>query len=163
MLRKVFWIFFLLLAAGKPARAQDMDAFTHQLLFNIFTGRADTAINGFLKLYVPVLYEQKRNAGDWTRYPAADSAFMRTKKCMHLYLQSIRISARNLRQGGWTLPAGAMSITSFSRILPAYSYGLNSTCPRMQRSPFRGWWICSYWEVQTKNSAASMVHRKRRS
>jgi hypothetical protein len=84
MLRKVFWIFFLLLAAGKPARAQDMDVFTHQLLFNIFTGHADTAISGFLKLYVPVLYEQKRNASDWTRYPAADS--VHTHEEMHAFI-----------------------------------------------------------------------------
>jgi len=84
MLRKAWCICLLFLVLGKTARAQSMDTFAHQLLFNIFTGNADTAITGFLKLYVPVLYGQKRNAGEWIQYPAADTVHVHDE--MHSFI-----------------------------------------------------------------------------
>lgn len=65
MFRKFWLAFFFLLAIFSRSTGQDMnlDAYTNQLLFNVFKERPDTSITGFLKRYIPALSQKKKTTG----------------------------------------------------------------------------------------------------
>ncbi len=55
------------------AEGQTMDAVTNQLFFQVFSGKPDTSITGFLKLYVPSLAEKKKTPGEWIKFQNTDT------------------------------------------------------------------------------------------
>lgn len=62
MLRKSFPFFLIGCLAFCAAKTQQLtlDGYTHQLLFNMFRDKPDTAISDFLRSYTPSLFEKKK-------------------------------------------------------------------------------------------------------
>lgn len=52
-------ILFCALFTGLRAQAVNLNQYTQQLLFNIYTPQPDSSINGFLRDHAPSLYEKK--------------------------------------------------------------------------------------------------------
>lgn len=83
MLRRLLCIVGIILIFSDRSDAQaTMDSYTKKLFFNLFTAEPDTSIRGFLKLYVPVLYNNPM-PGKWTSYAPADTS--RTHEEMHAF------------------------------------------------------------------------------
>ncbi len=64
MIRKSVQTFLVLVLLFTTAKAQSvtLDTYTHQLFFNIFKEKPDTAISNFIRLYAPGLYDKKNTA-----------------------------------------------------------------------------------------------------
>lgn len=73
MLRRLICIVgTLLLVSGEAGAQATMDDYTKRLFFNLFTGKPDTSIRGFLNLYIPALSHTK-TPGKWINYAPADT------------------------------------------------------------------------------------------
>ena len=56
----IFGLFFLFVANPSKGQELTMDGYTNQLFLNILTEHPDSSITGFLKLYIPSLYDKKK-------------------------------------------------------------------------------------------------------
>ena len=85
MLKKLLVFSALALCISHPARSQavTMDSYVNQLFFNIFKEKPDTGVLGFLKLYVPSLYE-KQGATGWPPQSSFDTT--RGYRDMHAFI-----------------------------------------------------------------------------
>ena len=63
----------VMITYGARSQAMNMDIQTHQLFFNVFREKPDTSILGFLKLYIPSLYEKKNTFPGWIKYSSIDT------------------------------------------------------------------------------------------
>jgi len=74
---------FLLTVARLTGQDLTITTYTHQLLFNVLTDEPDTSISGFLKLYIPSLYNKKKAtvgpATDTFHYHEEIHSFLFTK------------------------------------------------------------------------------------
>lgn len=88
MLRRILTIcfFFFCTSYSASTQAVSIDAYANQLFFNIYREKPDTAILGFLKLYVPSLYEKKKTPPGWTKYGSIDTTHAYQE--MHAFLFS---------------------------------------------------------------------------
>jgi hypothetical protein len=73
MFRRLLFSGVLLLFVLCRTNGQSMDTITRQLFFQVYSGRPDTSITGFIKIYLPSLAEKKKNPGEWIRYENMDT------------------------------------------------------------------------------------------
>jgi len=90
MFRKLLIICLFFLFVANPSKGQEltMDGYTNQLFLNILTEQPDSSITGFLKLYIPSLYDKKKtpafSATDTFHYHEEIHSFLFTN---HPYLK----------------------------------------------------------------------------
>jgi hypothetical protein len=87
MFKKAFAVCVLIICLSCPAKSQavNMDTYVNQLFFNIFKENPDTAVLGFLKLYIPSLYQKQGRTG-WPVQTSLDTT--RGYKEMHSFIFS---------------------------------------------------------------------------
>ncbi len=90
MFRKLLIICLFILFVTNPSKGQELtiDGYTNQLFLNVLTERPDSSITGFLKLYIPSLYDKKKppafSATDTFHYHEEIHSFLFTD---HPYLK----------------------------------------------------------------------------